>query len=124
MKIRPFEERDIRYLQLLHNGFHWELDSSFIGADVVVDEDDIPRMIAGAWAIAEVHLVADGQWDTPAFRAEALRLLHISMNQRLKSLGIRRGVTWFNEPMRAFERRLRKMGWIRSEVPSYHKGVR
>ena len=67
-------------------------------------------MVAGAWRRAEVHMVADGSWSTPQARLEAFAELHEAMRGELRERGV--GEVWtFMDDMKAFGRRLQRLGW-------------
>jgi hypothetical protein len=108
----------------LQGEWKWTFGGDFISGLVAVDEEDKIVAVLGAWRLAEVHMLMDTEWRTPAFRHQAELMLQEAMTGRLYLEKVGRMVTWMGAPMRAFERRMQKWGWVRSEAPSFHKGVR
>ena len=124
MKVRPYRPSDEARLRKLQNDFEWVLGDDLFDILVVADEDDRPIAIAGAWKLAEIHLVIDPAWATPGVRLEAVGALHQHMKDSLQQQNVGRAVTWFDKEMPAFERRMKRMGWVRSAAVSFHRWVR
>ena len=121
--IREMRETDIPRLKSLENGFSWEFGTDFLGALVYVDSEDKVVMLAGSWAVAEVHMVCDASWKTPHARLLAMQEMQAAMRAYLKPKGIRRALT-FMDDMKDFAKVLvRRLGWIRSESTSFHQEV-
>ncbi len=120
--IRPIESRDLGRLKELEIGFSWEFGTDYMAGLVYVDRDDQPVMFVGAWRLAEVHLVVDPAWKNPALRMVALQHIHDAMSAELRNLGVKRTVTWM-DGMKAFGRRLLKLGWIKSSITSWIKEI-
>lgn len=89
---------------------------------VKVDSEDQPVMFAGAWSLAEVHMVSSA-WNTPGARFAALQEIHAAMEKQLRGLGVGQAVTWMDK-ISAFTRRLGRLGWINSKKTSWHRGIR
>lgn len=127
MRIRPLTRDDLPRLKEMECEHEWDFESDFIGANVLVDENDVPVMIAGAWKKAEVHMVADAKWGTPAHRMAAFQQLHQHMHDSLKQKGYREAVTWFDRvvtcQVNRFIKRLRAFGWQESNKRSMHRGI-
>lgn len=123
MKIRPLTLADEPRVRELEAEWKWSFGSDYLGALAVVDGSDRPVVIAGAWMIAESHLLLDSSWSTPAHRMDALAKLHEAMRENLYQRGFRHTVTWMMSAMKSFERRLVSLGWVRSKVTSYHRGL-
>jgi hypothetical protein len=119
--IRRIEERDLPKLRELRSD--WELETGCIGL-VLVDENDVPVVFAGAWLLAETHIAIDSKWSTPGARLFALEQIHQAMNDALKEKGIRQAVTWFDGAKDRFRRRMEKWGWVASQKTSWHRLVR
>ena len=130
---RPLETRDSEALEHLKQhakgDFQWAQGPDFIEGVAFVDREDSPKLVAGAWARAEVHCLIDPNWGTPEQKLEAFKLLHAEMERELAARGVRQVVTWFSPAEmlraggRAFLRRLQDLGWIRSENTSWHRKV-
>ncbi len=121
--IRPIEQKDLPRISAL-GGFPSEYGRDFLGALALVDEDDVPLVVMGAWSRAEVHMAMDKQWSTPQNRLLALTELHGAMEQELAFLNVGEVVSWFDKAC-AFTRRLNKsLGWKQSERFSMHRNVR
>jgi hypothetical protein len=67
-------------------------------------------MAAGAWKRAEVHMVCDRGWSSPETRGAAFLELHKAMETVLAREGVAEAITWM-DGMKAFERRLKRLGW-------------
>lgn len=107
--IRFLEPQDIPRVKELQNEYEWEYGPDFMGALAVV-ENDKPVMVVGAWMRAEVHMVTDSTWNTPAGRLAALAELHDRMEKVLKDFSVGEAITWMDD-MKAFGRRLEGFGW-------------
>lgn len=108
--IRFFEQKDLERLRELENGFEWTFEPDFLYAMAVVDENDRPVMIAGAWKRVETHMVCDHTWESPEKRGEAFLALHKAMEEVLVKEGVAEAITWMDD-MKAFGRRLKQLGW-------------
>ena len=65
-------------------------DPEFVATLVVVDESDTPVVAGLARKTVEVYGLLDPDWETPAWRFEALRMLHEAMRHELGKLGLQR----------------------------------
>jgi len=108
--IRFIEPQDLARIKELENGFEWEFSPDFLCAMAVVDENDRPVMIAGAWKRAEVHMLLDSGWAEPKKRSAAFLELHKAMEEVLAREGVAEVITWMDD-MKAFGRRLQRLGW-------------
>ncbi len=88
------------------------LDSpNLLSALVMVDEADNPRVMLAGERVAEMFLVMDHGWQTPAFRAIALNELHNEVVPRLQTMGIRSAYAFLGPDVPAgYDRRLYKLG--------------
>lgn len=120
--IRPMRESDLPRLRELQGEFAWEFGRDFAGALVVVDAQDVPVAIAGAWRRAEVHMVMDSRWETPGMRWEALRQLHAAMEAQLSAEGVGEAITWM-DGMKALCRRLKGLGWGKAARPMWARRI-
>ena len=120
--IREFRESDLPRLKELQLEHEWTFGTDFLGALVYVDSDDKVTMVAGSWKVAEVHMVCDPEWKTPHARWLALQEMQHAMRTVLKRERFRRALT-FMDDMRAFGRKLLRLGWVKSESTSWHHEV-
>lgn len=61
---------------------------------------------------AEVYLICDPKWRTPAWRMEALRQVHTVCHEDSRNAGIADVVAFLPPEITAkFGKRLKKMGW-------------
>jgi hypothetical protein len=90
-----------------------EFDSPLlVGADAAVDEDGKPRVVALAKRVAEVFLVVDHSWESPAIRLVALAKLHEALRPKLEALGYEEGYGFLGPDIPAgYDRRLGRLGW-------------
>jgi hypothetical protein len=108
--IRFLEPQDIPKLKELQNDFEWTFNPDYLFGMVVVDENDRPVMMAGAWKRAEVHMVCDSHWSSAETRGAAFLELHKAMETVLAREGVAEAITWMDD-MKAFGRRLKRLGW-------------
>jgi hypothetical protein len=108
--IRLLESNDLPRLRELQNEFEWTFAPDYMLGLAVVDENNLPVMMAGAWKRAEVHLVADSQLGSPQDREAAFLELHEAMANTLANQGVAEVITWMDD-MQAFGRRLKRLGW-------------
>ena len=123
MTVRPIQTSDLPRILELQQEYEWKLGPDFICGSVVVDGEGIVRAVGGAWMLAEAHMLIDPTWKSPGAREAALLLLHEEMSTQLPKRGVYQIVTWFDE-VDAFVRRLGRLGWIKSELKSWHFWVR
>jgi hypothetical protein len=116
--IREIKPSDLPRLRAL--GLEHDLGTDLIEGLVSVDQDDQPVMFAGAWLRAEVHMALDHSYSTPGARFVLLQEIHAEMERRLKRRKIGQVVTWLENN---FGRRLRQLGWAKSELTSWHRKV-
>jgi len=120
--VRPMRESDMPRMKELEGEFVWEFGPDLMECLVYVDDNDVPRMFAGAWRRAEVHATIDSRWQTPGVRLIALKELHEAMELRLRHQGVGRVVTWM-DGMKGFCRRLASFGWVKSDMVSWTREV-
>lgn len=117
MIVREFEESDLAKIAALHrsSGFNYTLPDlagkEFFSRRVVSDESGI-AMAGFLQFSAQVFLVCDPRWRTPAWRMEALRQLHGACHRDAAEQGVAE-VNAFLPPIisNKFGRRLKKLGW-------------
>lgn len=125
MKLRDARPDDYEALQKIHqqNGFDYDLPE-FHGFDcvqVIVDDEDRPVMAVCARKFAEITLLVDRTWETPAWRLAALKRLHAAMEIKLNFRGFREAACWLApEIAKGFGRRLTQIfGWKKSDWVCY-----
>jgi len=133
MILRPMRTDDIPKLLAIHAesrakyGMPALDDVNVLEAMVAVDEEDNPRVLLTAERVAELVLVMDHTWETPAYRAVALGELVKEMRDRLLSKDLNSSYAFLGPDVpRSYERRLWKLGaramdwkcvkWIRGDV--------
>ena len=122
MVIRRLEKRDIPKLEEIYLRAPVKyvlpaLDSpELFEALVAVDENDEPHLMVSALMVAEMILVIDHNWETPALRAEAFVSLFVEMKSRLEAMGVTDAYAFMGPKVpRGFDRLLYKLGAIASE---------
>jgi hypothetical protein len=120
--IRPIRRDDIAKLKSL-GGYEWTFEHDFIEGLVFTDEQDQPVLFAGAWHRAEVHLAVDHEWATPGARLLALKQLHDAMENELAVRGVGQVITWIDDKLKRFSKRLEVWGWIESQKKSWQRRV-
>jgi hypothetical protein len=88
------------------------LDSKLIeSALVMVDDDDEPHALIAAERVAEIFLVMDHRWETPAFRAVALAELAKATRDRMEASGYRAAYAFLGDDVpKGYDRRLFRLG--------------
>ena len=127
MKVREYRDSDEQRLKEIYAKqcipYEWPdlLNPEFEVKLVVVDENDTPVVAGLARKTAEIYGLFDPQWETPAWRFEALTLLHESMRHELGKRGYRDAHAWVPpELVKSFARKLRHLfGWKADPWPSY-----
>lgn len=77
---------------------------------VLEDDEGIPRMILMAEKVAEVFMVIDHEWQTPAMRWEMIRVGNQELRRRLGGKGFRTAYAIFPESV--------PEGWVKRLVRS------
>lgn len=100
--------------------------SKFCSIQVIVDENDVPRIAIAARKTTEGFLLCDAEWESPAMRMEAIKMLHVAMAHDLEIKGYDDMNIWVPPQMeKSFGRRLMKsFGWTKQMWPSFAKNVR
>jgi hypothetical protein len=81
---------------------------------VGVDKDGIPRIAMTAQKVAELYMVLDHTWETPAMRWSMIEAMHREMLIRLRYKGYRVGYSFFADGVpNGYLRRLALLGWTR-----------
>lgn len=127
MRIREYRESDDVRLKEIYDAqcipYDWPniADAQFIVKLVVVDEADIVIAAALARKTVEIYGLFDPSWETPAWRFEALRMLHERMRHEIGSLGYKDAHAWIPPRLaKSFARKLKHLfGWQADPWPSY-----
>lgn len=79
-----------------------------------VDDQGKVRIVITAEKVAELYLIMDHDWETPAMRWSAVEQLHREMLVRLREKGYSRGYSFFPDGVaNSYIRRLVLLGWDR-----------
>ena len=122
MIVRDIRADDIPALRALGHPVEWTFGADYLVGKVAVDASDRPIGFLGSWLRAECHSALDPEWGTPAMRLAVFHELHGTMERELKARGIGQVLAYF-EKSGAFCRRLRALGWVMSEMQSWHRRV-
>jgi hypothetical protein len=122
MTVRRLEKRDIPKLEEIYLRSPYEyglpaFDSPELFESLVaVDENDEPHVMVSALMVAEMILIIDHEWETPALRADAFCSLFVEMKSRLEAMGVTDAYAFMGpEVPRGFDRLLHELGAIASE---------
>ena len=85
-------------------------DESIVG----VDDQGVARIVIAAEKVAELYMVLDHEWETPAMRWAMIEQAHREMLSRLRGKGYRVGYSFFADGVpNGYIRRLIPLGWTR-----------
>lgn len=126
--IRGLVPTDIPLLKAIHQrmGLEYPFPDLRITdvARVACDESSEPFMAALAVPIPECYLLMDRSKATPGERFRTLVRLHEAMREDLKGRGYRFAQADIPpEIERSFGKRLRNLGWVKSEWPTWVSAV-
>ena len=117
MIIRPAKASDIPKLKALHASSlaKYDLpnldDVNLITALIVVDEADEPKVLLLARRTAEISVVLDHDWESPAWRLLALKELVKEMHNQLVAQGFDDAYAFVGPDVpKSYVRRLMDMG--------------
>ena len=117
MLIRELQASDIPKIEAIYRRSPAKydipmLDSQMIeSAYVMVDEDDEPHAMLAAERIAEIFLVLDHDWETPAFRAIALNELAQTVRGTMEAKQYRSAYAFLGDDIpKGYDRRLFQLG--------------
>lgn len=125
--IREYKSSDEPILRALHEaqGFSYEFPdlSKFEGVLVSTDEDDKPVQALAARKTAEIFMLGDPNYRTPAWRMAHFVPLHEEMHKFMLSRGFTDVHAWLPpEVVKQFGSRLkRSFGWVESGWQSFCK---
>lgn len=115
MNVRPLRQSDVPRLHELF--LAQNIDYEFppiekLLVHVLVDDKDEPIMAVAARKTAELYLLCDPGWRTPAWRWEALLKLHEAVRKELERQDYDDVHIWIPPQLKSFGKRLmRKLGW-------------
>lgn len=122
MQVREYTDADFQRVRDMYrkSGYDYQLPSlsgqEFFSRRVVGSGDSI-GMAAFLRHTAEVYLVCDHDWRTPAWRLEALRQLQLASTSDARDHGVKEIAGFVPPPIdKKFGKRLVRMGW------NYFKG--
>jgi hypothetical protein len=117
MNIRAMKASDIPKIEAIYRRSPAKydiplLDSTMIEDSLVmVDENDEPRAMLATEKVAEIFLVLDHDWETPAFLAFALQELAKSLREKMERKGYRSFYAFLGDDVpKSFDRRLFQLG--------------
>lgn len=95
----------------------------FVAKLVVVDENDTPVVAGLARKTVEIYGLIDPSWETPAWRFEALTLLHEAMRHEVGRQGYKEACAWIPPNLvKSFARKLKHVfGWKAADWPCYYR---
>ena len=87
-----------------------DFDEAIVG----LDSDGEPRIIMKAQRVAEIYMLMDHAWETPAMRWAIIEQAHQQMQKRLVAKGYRVAYAFFADGVpNGYVRRLIPLGWQR-----------
>lgn len=127
MRVRNAEPRDIPRLKAIYDSqcipydFPDLSDPEFVARLVVVDDTDTPVLAGMARKTVEIYGIFDSSWETPAWRFEALVMLHEAMRHELGRQGYHDAHAWIPPNLvKSFARKLKHLfGWKADPWPSF-----
>lgn len=123
MILRSHTHADLNEIACLQGGdFDWLNEPGCEEIQVALSDSGEFLGAVGAWKRAEVHLLLNPLYASPSERLSVVNTLHASLEQSLASKGYGRAWTWF-ENMRAWGRRMRKLGWVSTTAQSWHRRI-
>lgn len=87
-----------------------DFDEAIVG----IDSDGEPRIIMKAQRVAEIYMLMDHEFETPAMRWAMISQAHREMQQRLTAKGYKVAYSFFADGVpNGYIRRLIPLGWTR-----------
>lgn len=137
---RPMIPEDVTSVTELHRacGLEYELPDlncrSMLVKHVIEDEGKVP-MAALVRMTAEMYLLVDAKWRSPAWRSQAFSRLEHGVEERLSHLYLQSTAHPFESARhvedeccwmppvleKSFGRRLMRYGWLKNEWPTYSR---
>ena len=116
MEFRELRDGDIERLRARSKKEYDKLPDPRDVEDAIVgvDESGEPRVIMKAERVAELYMIMDHDWATPALRWSVIEQAHRVMRDRLKEKNYRTAYSFFADGVpNGYIRRLVKLGWNR-----------
>jgi hypothetical protein len=83
-------------------------------AFTIVDDFGVPRMVMKAQKVAELYMILDHEFETPAMRWALIEMAHREMRNRLEAKGYTVAYSFFADGVpNGYVRRLIPLGWNR-----------
>lgn len=127
MIVRDLEAGDELRLREIHgaSGLDYEfpkLESPLFIVKKVVEDEGRVAIAAVGRLVAEVQILCDPDWLTPAFRLKAFEVLHEEMRRALKDKGLDEVIAFIPPQKKSFARRLcRFFGWGKTNWDCYSR---
>lgn len=87
-----------------------DAEESIVG----VDESGTARIVMRAERVAEIYMVIDHEWKSPAMRWAMIEQAHAEMRKRLEAKGYKVAYSFFADGVpNGYIRRLIPLGWVR-----------
>jgi hypothetical protein len=98
----------------------WDLPEGNYLSQLAVVDGNTPIAFGFSRLVSEAYFVGNSYWRTPAWRWEALKLVHDAARDETVAKGIRKSITWVPSSIeKAYGKRLASLGWVRQEYPSF-----
>lgn len=117
MLLRAMRKDDIPKIEAIYRKSEAKYDLPMLDAKnveealVMVDEDDEPHVFLASEKVAELFLVMDHEFESPAFRLLAIDLLSKEMRVRLEAKGYNTVYAFLGPDIpKSYHRRLYKFG--------------
>lgn len=123
MIIRCLTDDDVDSIKHTHaaGSMKYDIPTEKIIGRAVVDEDDTPRICLLSRKTAELYVVMDRDYESPAWRMEALKILIREVKSDLIALGYTDAYAFFGEDVpRSYLRRLMNLGARKMIVTCLH----
>jgi len=120
MILRPVQPCDRPLIDSLMGLKEWVLPEGNYLSQLAVIDDDKAVAFGFSRLVSEAYFVGDANWRTPAWRWEALKLIHGAARDETVAKGIHKSITWVPTAIeKSYGRRLESLGWIRQQYPSF-----
>ena len=116
MRIRELQDGDLEAVQARSSKPYDKLNAPerMEVALVGLDDDGQPRIVIAAEKVAELYMVLDHDFETPAMRWAMIEQIHREMLWRLERKGYTVGYSFLPDGVpNGYARRLVNMGWTR-----------
>ena len=117
MVIRPMRDDDIPKIKAMHSESMQKYDipeltdANLVTACVVVDDSDAPHAVLMARRTAEMYVVIDHEWESPAWRLVALKELVEATKPKMEAQGFTDAYAFLGPDVpKSYLRRLMALG--------------